>query len=282
MTQKNFFNSNSLNSLESSKLNSKKPFSKHMKNSINSKPNSNIHNKDFSFSEESNNNESLSHIQEHLQQNLSLITISSCTSLSSFHESQENFIKNSEKFNVSKKEAKHYLSFLRSVNLAPPALVDPENFSFLLKKLKLASEQYKEIHIEFLRKELHRLEKGLEPLKIQLNLAKTQAQVSAETKFNLGVATVLSHIFGIYSGAYLYMGIQSTLLNGYTFGGFSAVAASGIYYSKKLYSYGSVKELLFEMKFKKIITQEQVDIEKMSKLKEEVDYIREEIIELIG
>ena len=277
----NSFDSISLKGLESSKLKTQKTYLEHMKNLLNSKQNSKITYKDSPLFEDSSNIESLSHIKEHLLQNFNLVEGSSYTSSSELHELQENFIKNCEKFGVSSKIAKQNLSFLRSLNLAPPASVDLENFPSLLKNLKLASEQYKEIHIEYLRKEFHSLEKELEPLKIQFNLAKTQAQVSAERKFNLGLTAVLSHMFGIYSGAYLYLGIQSALVGGYAFGGFSAAAAGGIYYSKKLYSYGSVKEILFEQKLKKIISQEQVNIEKMSILQTKVDLIRGEIIELM-
>lgn len=263
---------------ESYKIRLVNPFSSHTKNLMSPRSNSKSTDHINNPLTDSHTNESLIQIQQYFQQNFSLRLNLENDSQTQFHQKHKNFITDCEKFGISFKEAKHYLSFIRAIGLVPPSSTVSEDFPILLKNLKLASEQYKDHHLEFLRDELRSLEKELEPVKSKYFAAKDKTQRNVDRKYRLGMAATISQMVGLYCGAYVYLGLQQALLG---LGTFSALAGSGVYCSKKVYSGRSIKEIMFRSNFERIAREDKVDFDKLGEIQNEIDFVREELIELI-
>lgn len=263
---------------ESYKIKPVDPFSSHTKNPMDPRSNSKSTSQMSNLSQDSHINESLIQIQQYFQQNFNLKQNLNNDSQTQFNQAHKNFIADCENSGVSYKDAKQYMSFIRTIGLIPPSSAASEDFPVLLKNLKLASEQYKDIHSEFLRDELKSLERELEPLKNKYIAAKNKVQKLVDRKYRIGMTTAISQIVGLYCGAYVYLGLQQALFG---LGTVSALTASGVYYSRKVYSCRSIKEIMFRSNFEKTVKDDQVDLQKIAEIQNEIDLVREELIDLI-
>lgn len=190
------------------------------------------------------------------------------SNLSEKFKNSELFIMKCEVLGFSNDEATNLLTLLKLFNLAPPTSFSHKEMVELMLKLKHQSIKYNEDYLQSLRNEAKDRETCLAQLREEVSHAKTQANRFANNLAGTVVAAVVANAAVL--GFVASHGVASVAVVG-------GIAGVGLKYTEKIQQ---LKNSAFEYKFSRLIAKKQIKLERIIQLQEELDQIRDKIIEL--
>ena len=188
--------------------------------------------------------------------------------LSAKFKSSELFIMKCEALGFTNEEASNLSNILKLFNLAPPTGFSHKEMVELMLKLKHQSMKYNEDYVQYLRNEAKDRETYLTHLREEINEAKTKANRFASNVAGTVAAAVVAN--AAFLGLVTLNGVASVAVVG-------GLAGVGLRYTKK---FEQLKNSAFEYKFSRLVAKTQIKLDRIVQLQEELDQIRNRIIEL--